>query len=162
ALAPRERRREIHWEPLSEVAIVFAGVFATVTPVLELVRAHGPDLPLGTPARDFLIAGALSSVLDNAPTYLVLVEGAASANRSLAQPLAGVGTTGVPESVLAAISCGCVLMGANTYIGNGPNLLVRAMAEKDGVAMPGFFRFLGWSVLVLGPIYAAIVVVFFR
>jgi Na+/H+ antiporter NhaD/arsenite permease-like protein len=160
--APPSRREGFSWDPLLEVVIVFAGVFATLAPVMPTLREHGSELGLRTPLQFFLVSGALSSVLDNAPTYLVLLETAASANGAQGHPVPGVGTTAVPAAVLGALSAGCVLMGANTYIGNGPNFLVRSLAEHEGVKMPGFFRYMAWSLAVLGPIYAVIALVFFR
>lgn len=157
ALAPPRSRDGFSWHPLVEVAVVFFGVFATLAPVLALLDEQGKDLPELGARGTFLVAGGLSSVLDNAPTYLVLLEAA----RAHAAGGATVGATGVGAPLLAAISSGCVLMGANTYIGNGPNLLVRSLAEEAGVPMPGFFRYSALALAVLGPIYALLALVFF-
>ena len=103
-------------------------------------------LRLVRPWEVFWSAGLVSSVLDNAPTYLVflaLLQG---------QHLGG-GIIGVPEPLLAALSLGTVFMGAGTYIGNGPNFMVRAIAERRGIAMPSFLGYLGVSAAVLGPIF---------
>jgi Na+/H+ antiporter NhaD/arsenite permease-like protein len=104
------------------------------------------------PVAYFWLTGALSSFLDNAPTFLVFFELAGGDAQHLMTEFA---------STLAAISAGAVFMGANTYIGNAPNFMVKAIAESRGVRMPSFFGYLGWSLLVLGPVYALLTVLFF-
>ena len=104
-------------------------------------------------AAYFLLTGVLSSFLDNAPTYLVFFNLAGGDAVALMGPLA---------TTLTAISAGAVFMGANTYIGNAPNFMVKAIAESRGVRMPSFFAYFGWSVLVLGPIYVLLTLLFFR
>ena len=108
----------------------------------------------GTPhdALYFWMTGALSSFLDNAPTYLVFFNLAGGDPAALMGPLA---------STLTAISCGAVFMGAMTYIGNAPNFMVRSIAESRGVKMPGFFGYLAWSMLILVPVFALLTLVFF-
>ena len=106
------------------------------------------------PGKFFWATGILSSFLDNAPTYPVFFQTAQD------PALAGGATGGVPETLLAAISLGAVMMGAMTYIGNGPNFMVKAIAEKSGVKMPSFFGFMGYSVLILLPILALMDVIF--
>ncbi len=155
------------WHPLTEVAIAFAGVFATMVPVLAILEARGAELGLTQPWQYFWTTGGLSAVLDNAPTYLTF--GAA------AQGLTGVTDTHgltstvtiaslghAPAAYLAAISCGAVFMGALSYIGNAPNFMVRSVAEHNGIAMPHFFRFMGYACLVLLPVFAVTTVLFFR
>ncbi len=144
------------WAPIEEVAILFVGIFLCVAPVATMLHAGttGPFAPLiklvsmpdGTPnpLAYFWLTGILSSFLDNAPTYLVFFEMAGGDAKTLMGPLA---------KTLAAISLGAVLMGANTYIGNAPNFMVYAIARRYGVAMPSFVGFMGWSLVVLFPIF---------
>jgi Na+/H+ antiporter NhaD/arsenite permease-like protein len=106
------------------------------------------------PWHFFLISGALSSVLDNAPTYLTFLTAAQSTASALGLP---VSVAAVPASFLAAVSAGSVLMGANTYIGNGPNFMVKSMAESAGLRMPSFGRYALMAILVLSPVYVATV-----
>jgi Na+/H+ antiporter NhaD/arsenite permease-like protein len=136
--------------PIAEVAILFAGIFITMAPALALLEGKGPALGLSAPWHFFLVSGALSSVLDNAPTYLTFLTAAQSTASALALP---VSVVGVPASFLAAISAGAVLMGANTYIGNGPNFMVKSMAESAGCPMPSFGRYALMALVVLSPIY---------
>jgi Na+/H+ antiporter NhaD/arsenite permease-like protein len=135
--------------PIVEVAVLFAGIFVTMVPALELLRAHGADLGLTSPWHFFLTTGGLSSVLDNAPTYLTLL----SAAQSL--PLAEE-VVGIPDVYLAAISTGAVLMGANTYIGNGPNFMVKAIADSSGYRTPSFFRYAAAALVTLLPVYVMV------
>jgi Na+/H+ antiporter NhaD/arsenite permease-like protein len=151
------------WEPIIEVAKLFAGIFVTIIPVLAMLQAgrDGAFASLlqavtaknGTPhdAAYFWLTGALSAFLDNAPTYLVFFELAGGDAKTMMGPLA---------ATLAAISMGAVYMGALTYIGNAPNFMVKAIAEQSGVKMPGFFGYLGWSCVFLLPVFALIAVVF--
>jgi Na+/H+ antiporter NhaD/arsenite permease-like protein len=144
------------WEPINEVAKLFAGIFVTIIPVLAMLAAgragpFGWMLALvtekdGTPYEIayFWLSGVLSAFLDNAPTYLVFFELAGGDARELMGALA---------PTLAAISMGAVFMGALTYIGNAPNFMVKAIAEERGVKMPSFFGFIGWSALFLLPIF---------
>ncbi len=132
--------------PIIEVAVLFAGIFATMIPALQLLERHGADLGLVHPWQYFLASGTLSSVLDNAPTYLTFF----SAAQGLGLPAEVVG---VPNTYLAAISAGSVLMGANTYIGNGPNFMVKAIADESGYRTPSFGRYAVSAVLILLPVY---------
>jgi Na+/H+ antiporter NhaD/arsenite permease-like protein len=153
------------WGPMLEVAKLFASIFLTIVPVIAILRA-GPDGALrgivtlvtdanGGPdnAMYFWLTGALSSFLDNAPTYLVFFNLAGGdANRLMYElPL-----------TLAAISAGAVFMGANTYIGNAPNFMVKAIAESRGVKMPSFFGYMAWSVGILVPLFLLCTLLFFR
>jgi Na+/H+ antiporter NhaD/arsenite permease-like protein len=158
-LTPNEHREanDFTWEPIAEVAILFAGIFTCIIPVLAMLEA-GKDgafswlLALVT-ARDgspndlayFWLTGVLSAFLDNAPTYLVFFELAGGDAQALMGPLA---------TTLAAISMGAVYMGAMTYIGNAPNFMVYAIATERGVKMPSFFGYMVWSALVLLPVFA--------
>lgn len=158
ALTPREVRdaNTFHYGPLKEVALLFFGIFATMGPAVRYLGQIAPSLPVDRPVGLFFMSGALSSVLDNAPTYLVFA--------SLAAARAGLGTSlaalaeHAPE-LLAAVSVGSVFMGANTYIGNGPNLLVKAVAEGAGtsrVEMPSFVAYAGIAIGILAPLYACV------
>jgi len=160
-LTPNEHREAngFTWEPIAEVAILFAGIFACIIPVLAMLDA-GKDgafawLLAAVTARDgsphdiayFWLTGVLSAFLDNAPTYLVFFELAGGDARELMGPLA---------TTLAAISMGAVYMGALTYIGNAPNFMVYAIAVERGVKMPSFFGYMAWSTLVLLPVLAVL------
>jgi len=142
--------------PIVEVAVLFLGIFLTMMPALELLRARGLELGVREPWQFFWATGALSSFLDNAPTYLVFL--------ALGQALgrAGEGSVvGVAPAVLAGISVGAVAMGANTYIGNAPNFMVKAIAEEAKVRMPSFFGYLLYSGAILLPLFAVVTFVFF-
>src|SRR5882762_9627977 len=152
--------------PIIEVAVLFAGIFATMAPVLEMLNAWAqrPDFELTKPIHFFWASGALSSVLDNAPTYLAFAASAAGL-QGVAPHGAYIGTLALnPEAakLLAAIATGSVFMGANTYIGNAPNFMVKAIAEENGVKMPSFFGYMAYSVGILVPLFVLVSVVFFR
>jgi Na+/H+ antiporter NhaD/arsenite permease-like protein len=166
-LTERKVRRAHHfaWGPIVEVAKLFAGIFLTIIPAIAMLRAghEGAFAPLialvtGADGRPndtlyFLLTGALSSFLDNAPTYLVFFNLAGGDAAAL---------MGEYATTLAAISAGAVFMGANTYIGNAPNFMVKSIAESRGVRMPSFFAYFGWALLALTPIYVVLTFVFFR
>lgn len=165
-LTRREHREAngFSWGPIQEVAILFAGIFICIVPVMAMLQAglNGVFAPLvslvtasdGTPNNlaYFWLTGFLSSVLDNAPTYLVFFELAGGDARTLM-------TTGA--STLAAISAGAVFMGANTYIGNAPNFMVYAIARQAGINMPSFFGYMLWSGAILIPTFALASWIFF-
>jgi Na+/H+ antiporter NhaD/arsenite permease-like protein len=140
-----------NYAAIVEVAALFIGIFICMQPALDILRANGPWLverfDMG-PAKFYFASGSLSSFLDNAPTYLVFFQTARGA-----APAVGP-TAGVPEAILVGISLGSVFGGAMTYIGNGPNFMVKAIAEKSGVAMPSFFGYMIYSCLILLPILA--------
>jgi Na+/H+ antiporter NhaD/arsenite permease-like protein len=145
---------EFTWYPIEEVAVLFAGIFATMLPALLILKARGAELGVVTPAHFFWATGALSSFLDNAPTYLTFF--------SLAQGVGGAQTVaGVSAPLLQAIGAGAVFMGANSYIGNAPNFMVKAIAEEAGVRMPSFFGYMAWSCGILLPIFALLTLIFF-
>jgi len=144
------------WGPIQEVAVVFAGIFATMIPALQLLNARGASLGLSSPAQYFWASGALSSFLDNAPTYLAFASAASGVMGTDAGALGQLLATEQGTAMLRAISLGSVLMGANTYIGNGPNFMVRSIAEQAGVKMPSFFGYMAWSGAVLLPLFAAV------
>ena len=157
-LTPKEVRKmnQFSWEPIFEVAKLFAGIFVCMGPVLAMLKAGaaGPFAPLvamvtnadGTMNNSvfFWITGALSSFLDNTPTYLAFF--------NLAGGDAGALMT-QGAATLLAISLGSVFMGANTYIGNAPNFMVVSIAKDRGVAMPSFFGYMAWSVGILVPTF---------
>jgi Na+/H+ antiporter NhaD/arsenite permease-like protein len=162
----RNEHREANgftWEPIVEVAILFAGIFVCAAPVLATLDAgHEGSFawllalitaPDGRPhdVAYFWLTGALSAALDNAPTYLVFFKLAGGNAAELMGPLA---------PTLTAISMGAVYMGALTYIGNAPNFMVYAIATERGIRMPSFFGYLIWSVVVLAPIFAVVTYVF--
>jgi Na+/H+ antiporter NhaD/arsenite permease-like protein len=159
-LTPTERRAAngFTWEPIREVAKLFAGIFVCIIPMLAMLEA-GPRgafawlLALaadGATAHNlayFWVSGTISAFLDNAPTYLMFFELAGGDAHVLMGPMAGT---------LAAISLGASSMGALTYIGNAPNLIIYAIAVERGIAMPSFFAFMAWSVAVLLPVFAIV------
>jgi Na+/H+ antiporter NhaD/arsenite permease-like protein len=156
---------QFSWAPMQEVAKLFAGIFLTIIPVIAMLKA-GVNGPFGAvvaavtrpdgspdPAMYFWAAGVLSSFLDNAPTYLVFFNTAGGDPAILMTTLA---------PTLAAISAGAVFMGANTYIGNAPNLMVKAIAEDRGVKMPSFFGYMLWSGAILLPLFVVMTFIWFR
>jgi Na+/H+ antiporter NhaD/arsenite permease-like protein len=165
ALTPNEHREAngFTWEPIAEVAILFAGIFICIIPVLAMLDAgkNGAFVwlltaltaPDGSPrvVAYFWLTGLLSALLDNAPTYLVFFELAGGNARELMGPLA---------PTLAAISMGAVFMGALTYIGNAPNFMIYAIATERGVKMPSFFGYMLWSAVVLLPVFAVLTFVY--
>ena len=154
---PRTIRRANSFtaHPMVEVGVLFLGIFVTMIPALELLRARGGELGVREPAQFFWASGVLSSVLDNAPTYLTFL--------ALAQGLALADeVVGVPHAILAAISVGAVAMGANTYIGNAPNFMVKAIADEAKVRMPSFFGYMAYSGAILVPLFLVTTVLFFR
>ena len=154
--APRIRQaNRFSAGPMIEVAVLFAGIFLTMIPALELLRVRGHELGVQAPWQFFWAAGLLSSFLDNAPTYLTFL----ALGQGLRLPAEIVG---VPEAVLAAISVGSVAMGANSYIGNAPNFMVKAIAEEAGVEMPSFFGYMLYSGGVLFPLFVALTLLFYR
>ena len=159
-LTPKDVRASNHfeWGPISEVAKLFIGIFITMIPALAILRAHGADLGIDTPLEFFWATGALSSFLDNAPTYLVFLTAAGSLG--VADGAAAVARAVAPE-ILLAISAGAVFMGANTYIGNAPNFMVKNIAESARIKMPSFFGYMGWSLAILIPLFIIDTVVFF-
>ena len=156
---------QFSWAPMQEVAKLFIGIFLTIIPVIAMLKAgaNGPfsaivsgiTRPDGSPdpAMYFWATGLLSSFLDNAPTYLVFFNTAGGDPKVLMTTLA---------PTLAAISAGAVFMGANTYIGNAPNLMVKAVAEDRGVKMPSFFGYMAWSCGVLIPLFVIMTLIWFR
>ncbi|MDB5726853.1 MAG: sodium:proton antiporter [Noviherbaspirillum sp.] len=165
-ITPRSAREgnDFSWGPMQDVAKLFAGIFITIIPVIAMLKAgqagaFAPIVRMVTdpagqpvPAMYFWATGILSSFLDNAPTYLVFFNTAGGDAQALMTALA---------PTLAAISCGAVFMGANSYIGNAPNLMVKAIAEDRGIRMPSFFGYMGWSCAVLIPLFILMTFIFF-
>jgi Na+/H+ antiporter NhaD/arsenite permease-like protein len=149
------RANEFSPHPMIEVAVLFLGIFVTMIPALELLRTRGGALGVREPWQFFWATGTLSSFLDNAPTYLTFL----ALGQGLRLPDEVVG---VPHAILAAISVGAVFMGANTYIGNAPNFMVKAIAEATRVRMPSFFAYMLYSGGILLPVFAAVTWLFFR
>jgi Na+/H+ antiporter NhaD/arsenite permease-like protein len=153
------------WAPMQEVAMLFAAIFITMIPMLAMLKAgeagpFGPLLTLvsgpdGQPidAAYFWLTGVLSSLLDNAPTYLVFFNLAGGDAQELMGPLA---------STLLAISAGAVFMGALTYIGNAPNFMVRSICEERGIKMPSFIGYMLWSGAILLPLFVVVTLIWFR
>ena len=138
---------------ITEVAALFSGIFITMQVPIEILNQKGPSLGVDTALEFFWATGILSSFLDNAPTYVVFFEAATTlpvAAGAAVVTLSEART--ILEEFLIPISLGAVFMGANTYIGNGPNFMVKSIAEQAGIRMPSFFGYMGYSVLILGPI----------
>ena len=153
---PRQVRRDngFTYYPIVEVAILFFGIFLTMIPALEILRLRGSELGVREPWQFFWATGMLSSFLDNAPTYLTFL--ALGQGLGLAREVVDV-----PHIVLTGIAVGAVAMGANTYIGNAPNFMVKSIAEETGVKMPSFFGYMLYSGLVLLPLFAVVTFLFF-
>jgi Na+/H+ antiporter NhaD/arsenite permease-like protein len=147
------RDNNFNYSAILEVGVLFFGIFICMQAPLQILHIKGASLGLSTPAHFFWASGSLSSVLDNAPTYAVYFETA----RSLGGDLT---VAGVKSCLLAAISLGSVFMGAMTYIGNGPNFMVKSIAEKAGVAMPNFFHYVAYSAAILLPIFLMVTLLF--
>lgn len=141
-----------------EVAALFFGIFITMQPALQILNICGDRLGVTQPWQFFWATGSLSSFLDNAPTYVVFFKTAEIVTKGIADP--AIVVAGVEQSLLVAISLGAVFMGANTYIGNGPNFMVKSIAEASGVKMPSFFGYMLYSVLILLPLFALTTVLF--
>jgi Na+/H+ antiporter NhaD/arsenite permease-like protein len=149
------------FHPISEVAIIFAGIFVTMVPLLKMLHDGGAALGVTKPWQFFWASGLLSSFLDNAPTYLTFFSLAQSVTSVIPAGVVDL-VAGVHPDLLRAISCGAVFMGANTYIGNGPNFMVKAIVEEQGVKIPHFFGYMAYSGAILIPIFIVISIVFFR
>jgi len=161
--AEYRRANGFDWEPIREVAKLFAAIFVCIIPVLAMLQAGrdgvfaplvglvtGPD-GAPSPVAYFWLTGLLSSFLDNAPTYLVFFELAGGDPKVLMTTLA---------PTLTAISMGAVFMGANSYIGNAPNFMVYAIARSAGVPMPSFIGYMAWSGAILLPLFGLVTLVF--
>lgn len=149
-------RNQYSWAPIVEVAYLFIGIFITMTPALLFLNEHAASLGLQHPWQYFYTTGALSSVLDNTPTAL------AFHTVALGLPETANLVAGVPEPILKAIATSAVFFGAMTYIGNGPNFMVKSIAEEHHIKMPSFFAYMfKFSLVVLLPIYIIVQWIFF-
>ena len=148
-------KNHFNWEPIEEVAYLFIGIFITMVPALEYLKIHANELGITSPAQFYYATGILSSFLDNTPTavtFYYLEVGLVNMNPELLIP--GHIVAGIPEAIMEAISTSAVFFGAMTYIGNGPNFMVKAIAESQQIKMPDFFSYMfKFSVIVLFPIY---------
>lgn len=157
--SPKGLRKEnkFTFNPIIEVGFLFFGIFLTMIPALIILKTRGSELGVSQPWQFFWMSGGLSSFLDNAPTYLTFF--------NLAQGLHATGNlvanTGIPFEILEAISIGSVFMGANTYIGNGPNFMVKAISDEAGTKMPSFIGYMAWSVGILIPLFIIVTYISF-
>ncbi len=146
------------WAPIIEVAVLFVGIFATMTPALIYLNANAANLGLTQPWQFYYSAGTLSSFLDNAPTAVAFHSVATGLPMTEGVPM----VAGVQEVLLKAIATASVFFGAMTYIGNGPNFMVKAIAEESGLRMPSFFGYMfKFSLVVLLPLYIIVQLIFF-
>ena len=157
---PDEIRRANHftWGAIQEVAELFIGIFITMQPALMILKEMGPKLGLTEPFQMFWATGLLSSFLDNTPTYLVFLTTAGTLGMTTGLTTT-VGT--IPQIFLEAISCGAVFMGANSYIGNAPNFMVKSISDENGIHMPSFFGYIGWALVFLVPVFVIDTLIFF-
>jgi len=146
-------KNQFNFTAIGEVAFLFIGIFICMMPPLEILQVRGSELGLTEPWQFFWVTGILSSFLDNAPTYAIFFETAVSLNPGATLPA---------DPLLIALSVGAVFMGANTYIGNGPNFMVKSIAEGAGIKMPSFFGYMLYSVTILIPIFVILTFLFFR
>ena len=142
---------QFSWGAIIEVAAIFIGIFVSMQVPLEVLRESGPALGLTQASHFFWTTGFLSSVLDNAPTYIVFLEVAKTLPLDATHTMIPLTEGFVREDLLTAVSLGAVFMGALTYIGNGPNFMVRSIAESSGTRMPGFFSYAIWACVILIP-----------
>ncbi|MFH1322202.1 MAG: sodium:proton antiporter [Bacteroidota bacterium] len=143
------------WAPITEVAFLFLGIFITMVPALLYLKFNAFKLGISTPTQFYFVTGSLSSFLDNAPTAVALHSLALGLQDQFATLFSGVPlVAGIPTTLLAAISIGAVFFGSMTYIGNGPNFMVKSIAEENNIKMPHFFKYMyGFSLIVLLPIF---------
>jgi Na+/H+ antiporter NhaD/arsenite permease-like protein len=161
---PRSVHKANHFnfEPIAEVAALFLGIFITMIPALEMMTHMSASWKLEYAWQFFWMSGALSGFLDNAPTYLTFSALASGLYGGNAQNLGLLLESPLSEKMLTAISCGAVFMGANTYIGNGPNLMVKSIADQAGIKMPSFGGYMIYSMSILIPLFLIVTFVFFR
>ncbi|RMF77195.1 MAG: sodium:proton antiporter, partial [Planctomycetota bacterium] len=155
------KENQFNYTAILEVACLFIGIFITMQVPIEILRTHGAQLGLHAPWHFFWATGVLSSFLDNAPTYVVFFETASTLPHVPGGMITLIDGAMLREDLLVAISCGAVFMGANTYIGNGPNFMVKTIAEQAGVRMPSFFGYMLYSGMILIPIFIVLTFVFF-
>jgi Na+/H+ antiporter NhaD/arsenite permease-like protein len=166
-LGSREVRRanRFTYHAIVEVAALFIGIFICMQPAIEILNVKGPNLGINTSAKFFWATGGLSSVLDNAPTYIVFFKTADALfpGQGMAELVSANPPDPAANLYLIGISLGAVFLGAMTYIGNGPNFMVRAIAEESGVRMPSFFGYaLRYSIPILIPVFLLTALIFLR
>jgi Na+/H+ antiporter NhaD/arsenite permease-like protein len=154
ATAPKDlvRVNGFTFEPVKEVGLLFLGIFATMVPALAYLAQHGGELGIATPTTFYFATGGLSAVLDNAPTYLNFLQVALAPAEVGPAAIGAMLSTPEGNHTLLAISTGAVFFGAMTYIGNGPNFMVRSIAQASGVRMPSFFAYAAWACAILLPV----------
>ena len=140
--------------PIIELAIIFAAIFITMVPAITLLKHYGASFGITQPWHFFWLAGSFSAFLDNAPTYLTFTAIAQGLTEQSANLVPEV--IGIPANYLRAISVGSVFMGAMTYIGNGPNFMIKALAEEAGYPMPSFFGYLGYTLVILVQLFLVV------
>jgi len=151
--ADYRRANSFTWHPILEVAALFFGIFLSMMAAIQLLRIHGPELGIDSSSLYFWATGTLSAFLDNAPTYVVFFETAASMDVPAGHETVAVSGGVISEPFLTAISLGAVFLGAMTYIGNAPNFMVKAIAEERQVKMPSFFGYMVYSCIFLLPVF---------
>jgi len=156
------RANELRFHPILEVAALFLGIFVTMIPALEILNARAMSLNLREPWQFFWMSGGLSSFLDNAPAYLTFSAMASGLVGGSVENLGTLLNSAMGTSLLAAVSCGSVFMGANTYIGNGPNFMVKSIAEHHKIKMPSFAGYMFYSCTILIPLFIVETLIFFR
>jgi Na+/H+ antiporter NhaD/arsenite permease-like protein len=162
-LTPRAIREgnDFNWDPILEVAALFIGIFVAMIPATVLLQANGAALGVTEPWQYFWATGSLSAFLDNAPTYVTFAAMACGTYEfcEAAENLGPLSTNAESIRVLVAISLGSVFMGAGSYIGNGPNFMVRAIAEQSGYKMPSFFGYCAYAAAFLGPVFVVVTLI---
>ena len=149
------------WSPIIEVAVLFFGIFVTMTPALVYLNTHAASLGLSHTWQFYYATGALSSFLDNTPTAVAFHSVASGLTPEQMTVFGSNIVAGIPEVLLKAICLGAVFFGSMTYIGNGPNFMVKAIAEENGIKMPSFFGYMfKFSLIVLLPVYILVQLIF--
>lgn len=157
----RYELNKFSWAPIIEIAVLFLGIFTTMTPALAYLNAHAASLGLSEAWQFYYSTGLLSSFLDNTPTAVAFHSVAAGLSPEQMAAFGGNIVAGIPEILLTAICIGSVFFGAMTYIGNGPNFMVKAIAEENGIKMPSFFGYMfKFSFIVLLPVYILVQLIF--
>lgn len=157
-MTPRDKNH-FGFAPIIEVAALFIGIFITMIPALCILKARGAETGVVQPWQFYWITGGLSSFLDNAPSYatfFALGQGVTASMGSAGGAVVQATTGAISETILVGISVGAVFFGANTYIGNAPNFMVKAMCEEAKIKMPSFFGYMAYTTLILVPVLALI------
>jgi Na+/H+ antiporter NhaD/arsenite permease-like protein len=149
------------WDPFKEVALVFAGIFATMIPAIKYLELHATQMGIQSPWSFYWLTGIFSGVLDNAPTYASFFAMAQGLGKDVISLTLENGQN-ISEPLLMAVSCGAVFFGGMTYIGNAPNLLIKAVAEDEKIKMPSFFGYMIWSFAFLIPVLFVTAILFFE